>query len=197
MRIYMKKSLLGLSMTAFAVLASMGSAQATDGADITVDFTANIRETTCDMKLSGGVGSDTQQTLTLGGSKGEVRLNDVKSGNVSADFKLMIVECPSSLTSLKTTIKGQASTDLATGFVNQISKDSGGADYAAIEIARESTPDAPFTPNATADAQRLVWTSEEINNKELPLVATLRETKANQMTTGSFQTVATFEFTYE
>lgn len=197
MRIYMKKSLLGLSMTAIAVLASMGSAQATDGADITVNFTANIRETTCDMKLSGGVGSDTQQTLTLGGSKGEVRLDDIKNGDATASFKIMIVECPSSLTSLKTTLKGQAAGYLPTGFVNQIKKDSGGADYAAVEIARESTPDAPFTPNSTSDAKRLVWTQEEINNKEVPLIATLRETQKNMMTLGTFKTVATFEFTYE
>lgn len=197
MRIYMKKSLLGLSMTAIAVLASMGSAQATDGADINVNFTANIRETTCDMKLSGGVGSDTQQTLTLGGSKGEVRLDDIKNGDATASFKIMIVECPSSLTSLKTTLKGQAAGYLPTGFVNQIKKDSGGADYAAVEIARESTPDAPFTPNSTSDAKRLVWTQEEINNKEVPLIATLRETQTNMMTLGTFKTVATFEFTYE
>ncbi|MDF3798543.1 fimbrial protein, partial [Enterobacter hormaechei] len=70
-------------------------------------------------------------------------------------------------------------------------------DYAAVEIARASSPTAPFTINSTVDAERLVWTSTEIQNKEVPLVATMRETQANKMSLGDFQAVATFEFSYE
>ena len=51
--------------------------------------------------------------------------------------------------------------------------------------------------NAGSDTGRLVWTSQEINNKEVPLVATLVETQTGQGTTGAFSALATFNFTYE
>ncbi|MEG4687648.1 fimbrial protein [Enterobacter cloacae] len=189
----MKKQRCGYSLIALAMLAMTGSAAATD---LNVNFTANIRETTCDMKLVGGEGSDTQQTLTLG-TNGQVRLDDVKAGTANAAFKIVMVECPASLTSLKTTVKGTPSGYLASGLVNQIAKTNGGSDFSAAEIARADAPDAPFIVNSTVDAERLVWSPSEIQNKEVNLVATLRETKANSMTIGDFQTVATFEFSYE
>ncbi|MDF3737138.1 fimbrial protein, partial [Enterobacter hormaechei] len=86
---------------------------------------------------------------------------------------------------------------LMSGLVNQIAKANGGADYSAAEIARADAPDAPFIVNSKDDAERLVWSPSEIQNKEVNLVATLRETKANSMTIGDFQAVATFEFSYE
>lgn len=189
----MKKERCGYSLIALAMLAMTGSAAATD---LNVNFTANIRETTCDMKLVGGEGSDTQQTLTLG-TNGQVRLDDVKAGTANAAFKIVMVECPASLTSLKTTVKGTKSGYLASGLVNQIAKTNGGSDFSAAEIARADAPDAPFIVNSTVDAERLVWSPSEIQNKEVNLVATLRETKENSMTIGDFQTVATFEFSYE
>lgn len=189
----MKKQRCGYSLIALAILAITGSASA---ADLNVNFTANIRETTCDMKLVGGEGSDTQQTLTIG-NNGQVRIDDVKAGTANAAFKLVIIECPSSLTSLKTTIKGTKSADLPSGIMNQTPTTSGGADFSAVEIARADAPDAPFIINSTVDAERLVWKREDIDNKEVTLVATLRETKTDSMTIGDFQAVATFEFIYE
>ena len=194
MRVSMKKNL-KLSVVAMTMLALSGSALA-NGTNLDVNFTANIRETTCDMKLVGGTGSDTQQTLTIG-SNSQVRIDDVKAGTANANFKIVIVECPASLTSLKTTVKGSPSGYLTTGLVNQITKAIGGADYSAVEISRADTPLAPFTINSTVDTERLVWTATEIQNKEVPLVATLRETQTNKMTIGDFQAVATFEFSYE
>jgi len=124
-------------------------------------------------------------------------LDDVKAGTANATFKIVMVECPASLTSLKTTVKGTQSGYLMSGLVNQIAKANGGADYSAAEIARADAPDAPFIVNSKDDAERLVWSPSEIQNKEVNLVATLRETKANSMTIGDFQAVATFEFSYE
>ncbi len=187
----MKKQHCGYSLIALSLLAMSGAAAATD---LNVNFTANIRETTCDMKLVGGEGSDTAQTLTLG-NNGQVRLDDVKAGAANATFKIVMVECPASLTSLKTTLKGKKSGYLPSGIINQAA--SGAADYASVEIARASTPEAPFIVNSTVDAERLVWNPTEIQNKEVALMATLRETKANSMTIGDFQAVATFEFSYE
>ncbi len=71
------------------------------------------------------------------------------------------------------------------------------ADYLGISIARASATDAPFVINASSDAGRLLWSSQEINNKEVPLVATLVETQTGQGTTGTFSALATFNFTYE
>ena len=170
----MKKNLYSLSVVAVTMLALSGSALA-EGTNLDVNFTANIRETTCDMKLMGGTGSDTDQTLLIGNG-GQVRLDDVKAGTANANFKIVIVECPASLTSLKATVKG---------------------DFSAVEIARASAPEAPFIINSDDDAKRLVWSATEIQNKEVPLVATIRETKVNSMTVGDFEATATFEFSYE
>ncbi|MEG5694796.1 fimbrial protein [Enterobacter quasihormaechei] len=188
----MKKQHCGYSLIALSLLAMSGAAAATD---LNVNFTANIRETTCDMKLVGGEGSNTAQTLTLG-NNGQARIDDIRAGNVTAKFKIAIIDCPSSLRTLKTTVKGSPASYLKTGLVNQL-KGAGFANYSAVEIARESASTAPFTVNSTDDSKRLVWTQEEITNKEVPLIATLRETSANELTIGQFQTVGTFEFTYE
>lgn len=196
MRVYMKKTFLHLSIATVLAMGMSGVANAA-GTNLDVNFTANIRETTCDMKLVGGTGSDTQQTLTIGDGNGQVRFDDVKSGNASATFKIAVIGCPESLQSLKTTVKGSASGYLATGLKNLIDKASGGSDFSAIEIARASSPTAPFTINSTTDAERLVWSSTEISNKEVPLIATIRETQTDKMTIGSFKAIATFEFTYE
>ncbi|WP_206208746.1 hypothetical protein, partial [Vogesella mureinivorans] len=58
-------NLYSLSVVAVTMLALSGSALA-EGTNLDVNFTANIRETTCDMKLMGGTGSDTDQTLLIG-----------------------------------------------------------------------------------------------------------------------------------
>jgi P pilus assembly protein, pilin FimA len=193
MRVSMKKNL-KLSVVAMTMLALSGSALA-DGTNLDVNFTANIRETTCDMKLVGGTGSDTQQTLTIG-KNGQVRLDDVRAGTANAQFKIVIVECPSSLRSLKTTIKGAPASKLKTALTNQLIP-SGGSNWSGVEIARAIAPEAPFLINSTDDAKRLVWTPEEIASSEVQLVATMRETSTGEMTIGAFQTVGTFEFTYE
>ncbi|HGA2726312.1 TPA: fimbrial protein [Enterobacter hormaechei] len=191
----MRKNHFSLTIVAMTMLALSGPALA-EGTNLDVNFTANIRETTCDMKLVGGTGTDTKQTLTIG-NNGQVRIDDVKAGTASANFKIVIVECPGSLKTLKTTVKGNAAGYLLTAIKNGIDKSNGGADYAGVEFARASAQNAPFKINSTVDAERLVWTPDEIRNQEVPLIATIRETRADMMTTGDFESVATFEFSYE
>ena len=125
-------------------------------------------------------------------------LDKIISGDSAAQatFKLKITECPSSLQSLKTTISGTKSAEKETVILNgNATADAAGA--LGITIARASATDAPFVINAGSDTGRLVWTSQEINNKEVPLVATLVETQTGQGTTGAFSALATFNFTYE
>ncbi|UUX20471.1 fimbrial protein [Salmonella enterica] len=194
MRVYMKRNRLSLPIAALAVMAASGSALAANSTNLDVNFTATILETTCNMKLVGGTGSDTVQELIIGNSSGEVRIDDVRAGTATADFKLVIVECPASLQSLKTSINGTPS-----GYSTKIltSGTKGSADYIGVSVARASKPDKPFVINSTADSERLVWSEVEINSKEVPLIAIMKETKANSATTGAFSAVATFVFSYE
>lgn len=203
MRVNMKKNLFSLPVAALIAMASSGTALAAGGTNLDVNFTATVNETTCNMKLSGGTGSDTDQTLKIGPDTG-VRIEDFgtstnRAGNAGAqgNFKIMIVECPPTLASLKTTISGTASNLLKTSISNSIKKENGGADYSSVSIARASKPTELFLINSTNDAERLVWTKDEIKAGEVPLVAVLQATKDGGVTAGAFEATATFEFSYE
>lgn len=188
-----KRYLLGCSGI---LLATAFNSMATS---LDVTFTATLRETTCDMAIEGGSGNGQNNTIPIG-TNGTVSLDKILSGDSSAQatFKLKITDCPASLQSLKTTISGTKS-----GYSDKIIVNGAGASsadaasYLGITIARTSATDAPFSINSSSDSDRLVWTSQEISNKEVPLVATLVETSTGKGTTGSFSALATFNFTYE
>ena len=188
---FRKRYLLGCSGI---LLATALPGQATS---LDVTFTANLRETTCDMAIEGGSGDGKNNTIPVG-ANGIVSLDKIISGDSAAQatFKLKITECPSSLQSLKTTVSGTKSGYKDTVIINGATT-ADAADYLGISIARASATDAPFVINASSDAGRLLWSSQEINNKEVPLVATLVETQTGQGTTGTFSALATFNFTYE
>ncbi|MEZ2602424.1 fimbrial protein [Kluyvera intermedia] len=186
-----KLYLLGCSGLLFA------TAYPTQATSLDVSFTATLRETTCDMAIEGGSGNGQNNTIPIG-SGGTVSLDKIVNGDSSAQatFKLKITECPDSLQGLKTTITGTKS-----GYSDYIiangSGKTGAASFLGITIARVSATDAPFTINTASDTGRIIWSSAEISAKEVPLVATLAETRAGQGTTGDFSAVATFNFTYE
>lgn len=171
-----------------------GYAQAADNLDVT--FTANIRETTCDMAISGGTGDGKNNTITLG-TNAKTRIDTIAAGTATTDFKLVLTECPSSLSSLKTTVSGSVSNLMKTAIANGVTAASGGASYVGVSIARSSLPTAPFEINSTDDSKRIVWSQGEISTKEVPLTAKLVETQAGSATTGTFSAVATFNFYYE
>lgn len=175
----------------------LATAFPSQAASLDVTFTALLRETTCDMAIEGGSGDGQNNTIPIGTS-GTVSLDKILNGDSSAQatFKLKMTECPSSLQSLKTTVSGTKSGYINTVIVNGSSA-SDAADYMGIQIARTSATDAPFTINATADSGKIVWSSQEISNMEVPLVATLVETLSGKATTGTFSALATFNFTYE
>lgn len=185
-----KQHLLGCSCV---LLATAFPGQA---ASLDVTFSATLRDTTCDMSIEGGSGDGQNNTIPIG-ANGTVGLDKILSGDSSAQttFKLKIVDCPASLQSLKTTVSGTQSADSDKIIANGAS--SGAASNLGISIARASATDAPFTINSTSDSTMLVWNSQEITNKEVPLVATLVETSAGKGTTGTFSALATFNFTYQ
>ncbi|QMB07527.1 fimbrial protein [Kluyvera intermedia] len=186
-----KLYLLGCSGLLFA------TAYPSQATSLDVTFTATLRETTCDMAIEGGSGNGQNNTIPIG-SGGTVSLDKIVNGDSSAQatFKLKITECPDSLQGLKTTITGTKS-----GYSDYIIANGAGtanaASFLGITIARVSATDAPFTINTASDTGRIIWSSAEISAKEVPLVATLAETREGQGTTGDFSAVATFNFTYE
>lgn len=164
--------------------------------DLTVNFTANIRETTCDMRITGGTGNNQNNTIAIGNS-GKTSLDKILSGDasVSVPFSLDIVTCPSSLAVIKTTITGTQSGIVPTLIINGITS-TDKADYLGVSVARASGGEA-FTINSTVDAKRLVWTTSEIAAKKVNLLAKLVPTDATKVTTGAFNATAIFNFTYE
>ncbi|MCS2150254.1 fimbrial protein [Scandinavium manionii] len=165
--------------------------------NVNVDFTANIRETTCDMRITGGTGDGQNNTIQIGAG-GKTSLDKILSGDssVSVPFSLDIVSCPSSLSALKTTISGTRSSYISSAIANGASG-ADKADFIGVQISRASGGNA-FIINSTNDAERLVWTNDEISTqKKVDLLAKLVTTSASDATTGEFNAVATFNFTYQ
>lgn len=171
------------------------SAMASGTLNLDLTLTATLRETTCDMALEGGSGDGTNNIIPIG-SGGITQLDKIINADSSATtaFKLKIVDCPSSLTKLKTTITGNVSS-IQTAIGNSATDNA--ASNVGVSIARAVTPDQPFEINATDDTKSLLWTSGEISAQEVPLVARLMETATGKGTTGIFSAIATFNFEYE
>ena len=167
-----KLYLLGCSGLLFA------TAYPIQATSLDVTFTATLRETTCDMAIEGGSGTGQNNTIPIG-SGGTVSLDKIVNGDSSAQatFKLKITECPDSLQGLKTTITGTTTT--SNTVIDNGSSASNAAESIGISIARVSATDAPFTINASSDNGRIVWSSQEISGKEVPLVAMLGKVRTS------------------
>lgn len=165
--------------------------------NVNVTFSANIIETTCEMRLEGGSGNGINNTIPVG-SGGKVGLDKIIAGDnaATATFKIKIVECPAGVTSIKTTIRGTPSSYVNTLITNGVAGE-GASSFLGVSIARASASNQPFVINSTNDSQRLNWSSAEINAKEVTLISRLQETQSNKGTTGNFSAVATFNFNYE
>lgn len=191
----MKKTQLPTLLSALLMLIG-GSQASAAGTNLDVTFTATLREVTCDMRIEGGTGDGTDNTIPIG-TDGKINVMDIISGSdaASSQFTLRIIECPNSLVTLKTTITGSASSSVKAAIANSATTNK--ADYTGVTLARVSAPNAPFEINATDDSKSLVWTATEIANLEVPLIARLVETQSGQATGGNFSAVATFNFEYQ
>lgn len=185
MKLFWRMVLTGLSLP----LSLTAHAQSLD-----VTFTANILETTCNMQLSGGTGSGSNNTYIIGDANGKVGLDDIinKTDNAKIDFSLKATECPSSLSSINVSLNGSGSSIVNTIINNSLS--GSGSDYTGISIARASAPDSPFKVNTSG---ALTWTAAEISAGEVDLIARIEPTNSAKATTGAFQADVTFNFTYE
>ncbi|MCX8290011.1 fimbrial protein [Enterobacter pseudoroggenkampii] len=191
MELSMRNNILRLSM-ATVLTAGAGTAMAQN---LDVNFTANVLETTCQMKLVGGTGSDTSQTLTIGNNNLHIEDIKNKSSNAQAAFQIKMVECPQSLTQLKTTLTGDVSGYNASLIKNGLSG-SGASGQSGVGIAREE--DASETLIKPGEDGNLTWTAAERSAGELKLVAAIRETTTSPgITAGNFSAKATFNFEYQ
>ena len=186
-----------ISFSIFSALFINMNMTPTFAQNVNVTFSANIIETTCEMRLEGGSGNGINNTIPVG-SGGKVGLDKIIAGDnaATATFKIKIVECPAGVTSIKTTIRGTQSNYADTLITSGITGE-GASSFLGISIARASASNQPFVINSTNDSQRLNWSSAEINAKEVTLISRLQETQANKGTTGNFSAVATFNFNYE
>ena len=186
-----------ISFSIFSALFINMNMTPTFAQNVNVTFSANIIETTCEMRLEGGSGNGINNTIPVG-SGGKVGLDKIIAGDTAATatFKIKIVECPAGVTSIKTTIKGTQSNYADTLITSGITGE-GASSFLGVSIARASASNQPFVINSTNDSQRLNWSSAEINAKEVTLISRLQETQANKGTTGNFSAVATFNFNYE
>lgn len=186
-----------ISFSIFSALFINMNMTPTFAQNVNVTFSANIIETTCEMRLEGGSGNGINNTIPVG-SGGKVGLDKIIAGDTAATatFKIKIVECPAGVTSIKTTIRGTQSNYVDTLISNGVSGE-GASSFLGVSIARASASNQPFVINSTNDSQRLNWSSAEINAKEVTLISRLQETQSNKGTTGNFSAVATFNFNYE
>jgi len=184
----------------FIILASFlgcGNVSLSFAQSLDVKFTASIRETTCDMRITGGTGNVDNYTISIGNG-GKTSLDKIISADASTSkpFTLDIVTCPTSISRLKTTISGTPSNYLNTALTNNLSG-AEASSFVGATISRSNGGNA-FVINSTNDPDRIVWTSAEINSKRVSLVAKLVQTYGStKATPGAFSTTATFNFTYE
>ncbi|WP_336284393.1 fimbrial protein [Citrobacter arsenatis] len=162
-------------------------------ADLVVNFDATILEPTCNVYIADNAGG------SGAGNSAEIKFNDVQldqiinhDSNAYRTFSLVMSDCSPGIGKLKTTIYSTPAP-----FSPQVigNSSAGGAQDVGVEIAREQTPNAPFTLNSSADDQSLVWSSDEVDAKKVALRATLVAGQAPTM--GGYLGTATFETTYE
>lgn len=162
--------------------------------DISIDFTATIKESTCSMKITGGTGSDTHQTLTLG-TGGKIGLDKIenKAAEASANFRIIASNCTPGLSKISSKIAGQIPSG-STTLIEPTATGTGYTQNIGVGFFRKSATDSDMF-KINQDGQ-IVWTADEITNG-LDLTAALRESKPGQGTIGDFKATATFSFSYE
>lgn len=167
--------------------------------NITVNFTATIKETTCEMtvtpvdgaNISGDAASDNYylDLPTMG-------VSDIanKTSLTEASFKLKPLNCNNYVSTMSMTISGKHS-----GYTDSLLVDdsslANGASYIGVGFRRRDNTDESQQFKVDGST-RINWTNDEIANG-LDLTTMIRQTTAqHNMIPGEIQTKATFVFTY-
>ncbi|WP_260862623.1 fimbrial protein [Citrobacter sp. Marseille-Q6884] len=162
--------------------------------NISIDFTATIKESTCSMKITGGAGSDTHQTLTLG-TGGKIGLDKIVNGDTeaSANFRIVASNCTVGLSKISSKIAGKTPST-TTMLIEPTATGSGYTQNIGVGFFRKSATGSDMF-EINQDGQ-IIWTADEIANG-LDLTAALRESIPGQGKIGDFKATATFSFSYE
>ncbi|ALR75491.1 fimbrial protein [[Enterobacter] lignolyticus] len=166
--------------------------------DLTVNFTATIKDTTCAMTVIALNGANLSGDSTANDYYLDfptMGISDIvnKSALTEASFKIMPQNCNNYVSSLSMTINGTISGYTPSLIVTD-SSISGHTNYAGVGFKRMSADDTQrFTLNGS---QNISWTRDEIING-LDLTGIIRQTtSAGTITPGVLQAKATFVFTY-
>ncbi|HBE6261560.1 TPA: fimbrial protein [Escherichia coli] len=166
--------------------------------NISVNFTATIKETTCAMTVSALNGANLS-----GDSASENYFLDLPSMGVSditnktskteASFKLLPINCNNYISSMSMTIGGKHSGYTDTLLVNDSSL-TGGASYIGVGFKRLNDDDSlRFKVDGTTSIN---WTRNDIANGFDITGIVRRTTSSYNMIPGLVQTKAIFVFTY-
>lgn len=174
------------------------SATTVSATDLTVNFTATIKETTCAIKVSaiGGAnlsGNSAANDYYLDFPTMGVSDISNKSALTEASFKLTPTDCNNEIASIVMTIGGASTADSSRLLTND-NTSSGDASHIGVGFRRMDEDDTQrFTLDGTTHTN---WTRDEIING-LQLTGVIRQTTtASDITPGAFQAKATFVFTY-
>jgi len=170
-------------------------------ANVTANFTATISGDTCLVTISGGVGDDASQTITIGDSNGQVSIDDVNNNSSTASkaFTLNATECPLVLPKFNTTIEGEQEAGAPEILKNQASV--GAAEGVGIYISTAASPSIPLTLKSKIDYTNFGWiqVSKDIFTQSIKaeLYATLTPVPGGNITSGDVMAQAVFHFDYD
>lgn len=167
--------------------------------NLTVNFTATIKETTCAMTVTpvngSNISGDTTSNnyyldLPIMGISDIYNMTPLTEGS----FKILPSNCNNYVSGLSMTIKGAVSSYTDSLIANDQSI-AGHTNYVGMGIKRMNSDESlRFKLNGN---QRIDWTRDEIING-IDLTALIRRTTSSQPTSpGDFQAKATFVFTYQ
>ncbi|MCS2158541.1 hypothetical protein MUU48_16750 [Scandinavium sp. H11S7] len=157
---------------------------------VTVDITANIKETTCDISLSAQ-NLQGANAITFGSdADGRVIDEDVinATGSALTKFSLNIDGCPAGLSTIKTRFSGTTRAGDPTWLM-------GDSYNVGVALYREGEETTLFHINSSIDSEILVWRPDEIQNKKANLMARLLQ--VGEVRYGNHRFPMTMLFSYE
>lgn len=166
--------------------------------ELTVNFTATVKETTCAMGISALSGSAVSGDAASGNYYLDFPTMGVadithKSALTEASFKVMPTNCNNDISSIKMTINGNRSGESNTLLIND---NASSADASGIGVGfkrRGEDDNSRFTLDGSTYVD---WTTDEIA-QGMELTGIIRQLNAaNDISPGAFQAKATFVFNY-
>lgn len=180
----------------FAILTGILLSPGVFATDISVDFTATVKATTCNIKLTGNnVTEDGNDSYTL--TIPNMGLDQIvkKTTSAEANFTLVASGCSSGISHIDTTLSGNGSRSSEKLIIPLASDGTSTTSYIGMGFKKPNTGDETFLkPNS---AEKIRWSATEISTTGLEMTVALRETSTGDGIPGDFRSQAIFNFTYE